>query len=448
MSGEVKTTGRRMTLLPLVGALYFMVSGGPYGLEELAQTVGFGVAMLVLVGTPIVWSVPTALMVGELAAALPEEGGYYAWVRRALGPFWGYQEAWLSLAASVFDMGIYPTLFVLYLGKLSPALVPSPFAVGLIVVAAGAAYNLAGARAVGQGSELMTVALLAPFAVLAAMAFFGHGPATPVVVTAAKAADAAGEGGADAAPGIVSGIVCAMWNYMGWDNASTVAGEVDRPQTTYPRAVLIAVALVAVTYLIPFAAMRAAGVDPSQWDTGAWVDVARAFGGAPLAVAVVVGGAVSAFGMFNALTLSYSRLPAVLAEDGYLPRVFARRLPHGAPWVSVVACCAAWTASLGLSFDRLLSLDIMLYGTSLVLEFVALVVLRVREPKLARPFRIPGGTAAVVVVSAGPVLLLGVALVKNLHERIAGVNALVFALGIMALGPVAYAVTKRVRALP
>ena len=54
-------------------------------------------------------------MVGELASALPDEGGYYAWVRRAMGPFWGFQEAWLSLAASVFEMAIYPTIFTLYL---------------------------------------------------------------------------------------------------------------------------------------------------------------------------------------------------------------------------------------------------------------------------------------------------------------------------------------------
>ena len=95
---------------------------------------------------------------------------------------------------------------------------------------------------------------------------------------------------------------------------------------------------------------------------------------------------VSAFGMFNALCLSYSRLPAVLAEDGYLPRVFARRSPEdGAPWVAVLACALAWTLSLGLSFERLVSLDILLYGTSLVLEFVALVVLRVREPDLPAP---------------------------------------------------------------
>ena len=122
MTKPSSAPARRMPLLSLIGALYFMVSGGPYGLEELAQKVGFGASVGILLATPLVWSVPTALMVGELAAALPEEGGYYAWVRRALGPFWGYQEAFLSLAASVFDMAIYPTLFVLYLGRLSPAL--------------------------------------------------------------------------------------------------------------------------------------------------------------------------------------------------------------------------------------------------------------------------------------------------------------------------------------
>src|SRR5262245_18178423 len=136
MTKEVPTVTltRRMTLPALIGALYFIVSGGPYGLEELVTSEGFGAAVVVLLVTPLVWSVPTALMVGELSAALPEEGGYYAWVRRALGPFWGYQEAWLSLAASVFDMAIYPTLFVLYAGRLWPSVAASPVLVGLLVI--------------------------------------------------------------------------------------------------------------------------------------------------------------------------------------------------------------------------------------------------------------------------------------------------------------------------
>jgi amino acid transporter len=423
-----------MTLLALVGALYFMVSGGPYGLEELARAVGWRGAILVIVLTPLAWSVPTALMVGELASALPEEGGYYAWVRRALGPFWGYQEAWSSLAASVFDMAIYPTLFVLYAQRLWPAIGAHPVLAGACMMAVATAFNLAGAWAVGEGSAAMTALLLAPFAVLVAIALGSHGRGAGVEAARLAPTDLAG------------GVVVAMWNYMGWDNASTVAGEVDRPQRTYPVAVIVAVVLVAVTYVVPVAAMGAAGVDARTFETGAWADVARAFGGAPLGAAVVVGGVVSAFGMYNALLLSYSRLPAVLAEDGYLPRAFALRLRRGgAPWIAVLACSAVWMLSLGLSFERLVSLDILLYGTSLVLEFVALVVLRVREPGLARPFRVPGGVTGAAVLGVGPVLLLAFALVKNADERVGPVNALVFAAGVLAVGPIAYLATHRKR---
>ncbi len=111
---------RKLGLLGLAAATYFMVSGGPYGLEELVQDCGYPVAITVLLAIPLVWSLPTALMVGELAAAIPAEGGFYVWVRRALGPFWGFQEAWLSLASSVFDMAAYPAVFVLSLGRIWP----------------------------------------------------------------------------------------------------------------------------------------------------------------------------------------------------------------------------------------------------------------------------------------------------------------------------------------
>jgi amino acid transporter len=427
---------RRMTLLPLVGALYFMVSGGPYGLEEIAHKVGFGGAIAVVLATPILWSLPTALMVGELAAALPEEGGFYTWVRRALGPFWGYQEAWLSLAASVFDMAIYPTLFVLYLARIAPGLASSPLIVGILFIAVASAVNLGSARAVGEGSAVMTALLLAPFVILAVLAF--HSAAS---LPASSLAAHPPEGGP---PDFSGALLVAMFNFMGWDNASTVAGEVENPQRVYPVAVLTAVALIALTYVVPLGAMWAAGVDPAGWDTGAWVDVARVFGGAPLAVAVVLGGMVSAFGMYSALCLSFSRLPVVLAEDGYFPRALTRRLPRsGAPWVSVLACSLAWTLTLGFSFERLVSLDILLYGTSLILEFVALVVLRLREPDLPRPFRVPGGTYGAVALGLGPVALLAAALVKNANEQVLGMNALVFGLGVSGLGWLAYAATRK-----
>ena len=97
-----------------------MVSGGTYGTEAIVNGLGYGHGILVLLFLPVLWSLPTAFMIGELSSALPHEGGYYAWVRRGLGNFWGFQEAWLSLAASIFDMAIYPTLFVFYLAQVAP----------------------------------------------------------------------------------------------------------------------------------------------------------------------------------------------------------------------------------------------------------------------------------------------------------------------------------------
>jgi len=169
-----------MRLLPLIGATYFMVSGGPYGIEDIIGKAGYGRAMLLFLLIPLVWSLPTSLMVGELAAAIPEEGGYYQWVRRALGPFWGFQEAWLSLAASIFDMAIYPVTFVLYLSRIAPTWTEGYRGTlwALAVVIASAVWNLLGAKAVGEGSVGMFCILLSPFAILVAAAlgkaFAGH----------------------------------------------------------------------------------------------------------------------------------------------------------------------------------------------------------------------------------------------------------------------------------
>src|SRR5271168_1559792 len=114
---------KQMTLRGLIAATYFMVSGGPYGLEDLIAQTGYGWGIVILCLVPLLWAMPTALMVGELASAIPDSGGFYVWVKRALGKFWGFQEAWLSLAASIFDLGIYPLLFISYLGVLAPTLV-------------------------------------------------------------------------------------------------------------------------------------------------------------------------------------------------------------------------------------------------------------------------------------------------------------------------------------
>ena len=432
---------KKMRLLPLIAATYFMVSGGPYGLEDIIGKAGYGRALLLLALMPLVWSLPTSLMVGELASALPEEGGYYCWVRRALGGFWGFQEAWLSMAASVFDMAIYPVIFVSYLGRLEPAWTAGArgtwWALAVVVLCAG--WNLRGAKAVGEGSVGMFCLLLSPFVVLTAVGLWkglvgrhggGNFAAGSLWLKAPAGADFAGA------------VSVTLWNYMGWDNASTVAQEVEKPQRNYPRAMLTAAGLVALTYVLPLAVVALAGIPAEQFSTGAWTDAAREVVGPWLALCVVLGGTINGFGMFNALMMSYTRVPYALAEEGLLPKVIARRTEAGVPWVSVVLCSVAWALALGMSFERLISIDLVLYGGALVLEFVALVVLRVKEPELARPFRVPGGLWGAVAMGVGPTLLIGFALWAARGEQVAGLPALEFA-GIVAVaGPLVYLVAR------
>ena len=235
---------------------------------------------------------------------------------------------------------------------------------------------------------------------------------------------------------------------MGWDNASTVAQEVESPQRNYPRAMLLSTALVALTYIVPLAAIGIGGVPAGQFTTGAWADAARSIAGPGLfgtilALAVVFGGMLNGAGMFNALMLSYARVPYALAKDGLLPRFLARTTPARpnrapVPWASGLVCAAAWALALGLSFERLISIDLLLYGASLLLEFVALVVLRLKEPALVRPFRIPGGLTVAVLAGVGPSLLLAFALVAARSQRVGPLPALVFAALVAIAGPLAY----------
>jgi amino acid transporter len=421
----------------LIAATFFMVSGGTYGTEDIVRGAGYGTAILILLVTPLLWSLPTAYMLGELASALPCEGGFYAWVRRGMGNFWGFQEAWLSLVASVFDMAIYPTLFVLYLTNLFPwfGVGHRGLFVGLGVVVLCALLNIAGVRVVSITSLWLFFLLSSPFAMVIVLALFHAGAFSTVAVSTSGARI-----------DFMAGFLVAMWNYMGWDNATTIATQVDNPQKTYPRALLGTVAIVAFSYIVPFAAMWLTRLPSDAWETGSWATVAGMLGGPVLRIVMVFGAMLSAFGMFNALVMSYSRLPLAMALDGLLPRAFSKLDARtNAPSVSILFLATGWALCLGLGFERLITLDILIYGLSLLLEFATLVALRVREPGLPRPFRVPGGLFGAIAVGIPPAALLAFSVVRSESEHVLGMSS--FALGaiLIAAGIVVYAITALVK---
>jgi amino acid transporter len=209
-----------------------------------------------------------------------------------------------------------------------------------------------------------------------------------------------------------------MWNYLGWDSMSTVAGEVENPTRTFPRALAIGVPLVVLCYFLPALVGVANYPDLSKWDEGAWTNVAGVIGGPWLAIAMTLAGVVSAAGMFSADLLSASRLPFVLAEDRYLPARLARRSGHYQTPVVAIGVSAIMCAIFSFEyFQNLLEVDVVMYSGALILEFVALIVLRRRQPSLPRPFKIPGGMPGAVLVAIVPTLVVLAGLVQLLGDK-------------------------------
>lgn len=410
---QVAQSGRLLGFWPLVASIFFMVSGGPYGLEEVVATHGYSRSVGLFLLVPILWALPIALLIGELGSGLPQEGGYVGWIHRALGPFWSGLSAWLSVVAMCCDMAIYPTMFVTYIGRLFPQFAGTDVLrpgwwLGVAMIAGSVLWNMAGTRRVAMGSMLLAGLLLGPF-VLLCMGAAGH--LSGAGLAAARATYFAPPLGAGAHGTLavwVDGVLLCMWNYSGWDSSSLLLGEVRQPQRSYLPALLAAMALIALCYVVPTVAAAVSGLPPAAWGPGSWVDVGRRLCGDTVALLLVCGGAVAGLGMFNALLLANSRLPLLLAQRGVLPALFARRSQGtGTPYVATLSLAALYAVCLGLGFRRLVELAVMLGGFSLALQFASVIALRVREPGLDRTYRVPGPLPVVIGLSLLPMLLLG-----------------------------------------
>ncbi len=419
--------------------MFFTVSGGPFGLEGLVGSVGPGLALLLLVATPLIYSVPEALLVGELASMLPVEGGYYQWVKRAFGRFWGFWNGWLSWVYSLIDMAIYPVLLLQYVRFFVPGLgALEAWLLALVMIWGATWLNLRGTRVVGTASGWFVAGVLLPFAVLAvvALARWIARPATPFPVTPFHAA------GTSFLGALGLGVSQSIWNYSGWDNASTIGGEIEHATATYPRALARTLPLVTVVYLVSIIPVLA--LTPwTAWTDGAWPDLATRVVGPWLGRWLALAGMVSAFALFNALLLAYSRIPLVLAQDGLLPAALAVTDARGTPRNAVLVSAVAYSGFALLPFGGLLAGDVLLYTAALALEFAALVRLRRAEPGLRGAFRLPAGVPVLVILAALPILLLLAGVTLEVQSRAIGLPGVLVALAFAVAGPLVYAAVRR-----
>jgi amino acid transporter len=434
---------KQLTLIPLIGIIYFTVSGGAFGLENIISGAGPGFGMLLLLLTPLMWSLPIALVTAELSTMMPIDGGYYRWVYFALGRFWGFQEGWWTWLFTFVDMAVYPVLFSTSLKFFWPGMTAwQQWLVNLAVIFTALAINWRGAKSVGNTAIIAFVIITGAFLILTIFAAtkMTQMPWVPFATTGKSLTVTLG-----------AGLTAVMWSYMGWDNVSTFAGEVKNPSRTFPLALMLAVLLVTLLYIFPMVTVLSATTNWQQWDSDNFTiamvasELVSPWLGSAIALSVMF----SVWSMFVSQLLYTSRLPFTMAEDGLLPKVITKTTAkYGTPYVSLLICAVIYSIFTMLSFKRLLVIDVLIYAIALVMEYAALIRLRKTHPEMTRPFKIPGGAWGIGLAFVSLLIFVGACAVFAILGEEDSWKQVVVVIAMLTTGPVVYAIQARINPAP
>jgi amino acid transporter len=411
-----------LRLLPLIALVYCLSASGPFGIEELVPASGPGLSILLILLLPIFYGLPLGLAAGEMGSRFPVEGGYYRWIRRIFGDFWGFQAGCWAWLGGLFDGALYASLVAEYSRPLLEPLLPQDLrpllrpAVGLLVIALCAWANLRGIQLVGWSSFVFTLFILSPFAVMCGLGVlhWRHSPFVPFKPPDKSLLEALGVGA-----------LIGMWSYSGYESLSTAAEEIENPRRNYVRAVLIAILVTVPGYLFPVLVGVAASPDWTTFTAGSFSALGRAIGGPALETWIASAGVISMLALLNGYTLAYSRIPFAMAQDGFLPRALARtHRRHGTPWVALLVAALIYSALTLFSVKDLVVLEMWCFSALYVLIYLALYRVRCR-PELDRPagggeyrFVIPAGRRGIWWVIGPPMALIVAAMFGSGSEYI------------------------------
>jgi amino acid transporter len=495
---EAKKLTRALTLIPLTGLIYFTVCGGSFGIEPLIGYAGPGLALVLIILTPIIFSLPNLLIVQELQTMMPAQGGYYHWIKRAYGPFAGFLAGWNNWVVSWLDVSIYPVFAAMYLSAFIPALdsgttlfgmeLPAGFLqwlVAVVMIWFVAWLQIRGSRVTGFFTNSLGVVMIIPLFILALLGFYAwFKSGVTVSLPFLPGGEPVHFGSLTAA--FSTGLFVVMWNYMGWELPSAAGDEVVDPRKTYPRAMAIVLVLAILTYSLPVIGSLYGGageggryamwgISASDESVGIGADVAgygvtsgqiESWGSSasdatgwefpqigqavaakitgdlnsPLALFMVailtISAVLSMLGLFIGNSLGGSRVPFALAEDGMFPRWMVKVHPkHGSPYVSILVVSVIYTIFATNAFEFLVVADVFLQLLVVLAEIAALWTLRRTEPDRPRT-RVPGGMPGLVLAS---VSLAGIILIAFYSQIVdAGWGSIGVSLALMAVGAVLY----------
>ncbi|MGE5518934.1 MAG: APC family permease [Candidatus Dadabacteria bacterium] len=424
---------RKLKVIQLAAVIFLTVSGGPYGLEPLLHDAGASAAFFLLMTAPILWDIPTILTILELNSMMPRTGGYYQWVKRALGTRWAFYEGWWTWLYTFADLAIYPVLFVQYLSFFYPEAEAYKIPICLVIIWISAIINILGIVTVGKSSIFLSAIVLVPFLVLLSWVLVQHNRHLNIPTPSLKNTSFSSVG---------LGLYTIMWNFLGWDNVTTYAEEVNKPVRSYLWSILIAFVTVFVIYFIALAIATTAGINTSELMDKGFPSLGLLIGGQWLGGAIAIGGMASALGLYSAVLLSVSRIPEVMAEDRLLPSILSRLHPrYKSPYISILCCSIVVSGMVAWTFGELIIIDITLYGAALLLEYIALIKLRKIAASDYRPFRIPLNRTGLVIMAILPFGIYALAL-AGIFVNDKQITPIIFAVGALFSAEVVWLLIK------
>lgn len=419
----------KIGILGVVGMIYAMTAAGAYGIEDMVSSSGPGMTVIMLFVLPLFWAFPIALSSCELGSAIPEECGYYKWVQRGLGEYWGFQVGWLKDVGIFINNATFVVLAGDYVASYLGMTAVGAYVMKAVIIVIFMLINLRGVKEVAAVSTIISIFIVVAFAGIAVIGFthMNYNPFTPVVAEGQTVVSSVG-----------ASIAIGMWMYAGYETMSSLAGELENPQVI-PKGILLALPLIIGTYVIPTIASVGSIGQWDKWgsDGVSYIDVALQYAPA-FGVLFVTVAFASNISMFNVYLATGARNFFIIAEDNLFPAFLTKvGKKYGTPYVTIVGLSLVSLVLCALKFDVLVTAVALLNMGFYSLILISQIVLRKKEPNLERPFKVKlGGDVGNMIFCSIPIAVAFIALYIN------GTDYFVGGLLAMCAGPIAYIIFK------
>jgi amino acid transporter len=420
---------RQIGFLPLLAIFYGYTAGGPFGYEGIFHDSGPGMALVFLAFVPFFWSIPISFASAELNSILPVQGGFYRWTRAAFGDFWGFQCGWWNWAGTFLLNSLYGVLVMDYLSIYFPGITGyTKWAGACIVLILLAALNARGIQVAGWLSVALLVAVLIPVTWLCVVSLFHlkFNPVVPFVPPGAPFHSVFGRG-----------LALAMWNYAGYEQLSSSTGEMKDPQKTFVRILIWNTPMNILTYVLPTTLALAVLGNWSEWKTDYIVTASGLIGGPALGAMMLIAAMIGTLSLSNSTILYTTRVPATMAEDGYLPKWLGKIHPrYGTPVRAIVVSTIVYCVLARFDVEDMVNIYIWTRIATTLLTLLAAWQMRRKELNAPRAFRIPGGKWGMAYILIFPVILCALKVAQSEDY------VWKYAPWLLATGPAAYLILR------